>query len=125
MVGSVTKSFVKRVQNEFETTIKKIRSDNVSEFKNTRIEDLCDDLHIGHQFSPTYTPQSNVVVERKNRTLIDMARSMLSEYNVSHSFWSEAIVGYFKRKQKNPQAHGYRCSLHPGVFQSIDFPQRT
>ena len=30
-------------------------------------------------------------------------------------------VGYFKRKQKNPQAHGYRCSLHPGVFQSIDF----
>ena len=34
-------------------------------------------------------------------------------------------VGYFKRKQKNPQAHGYRCSLHPGVFQSIDFPQGT
>ena len=34
------------------------------------------------------------------------------------------IVGYFKRKQKNPQAHRYRCSLHPGVFQSIDFPQR-
>ena len=37
----------------------------------------------------------------------------------------EEGVGYFKRKQKNPQAHGYRCSLHPGVFQSIDFPQRT
>jgi len=35
------------------------------------------------------------------------------------------IVGYFKRKQKNPQAHGYRCSFHPGVFQSIDFPQGT
>ena len=35
------------------------------------------------------------------------------------------LVGYFKRKQKNPQAHGYRCSLHPGVFQSIDFPQGT
>jgi len=33
------------------------------------------------------------------------------------------VVGYFKRKQKNPQAHGYRCSFHPGVFQSIDFPQ--
>jgi transposase InsO family protein len=50
------KSFVKKVQNKFETTIKKIRSDNGSEFKNTRIEDLCDDLGIGHQFSPTYTP---------------------------------------------------------------------
>jgi len=35
------------------------------------------------------------------------------------------IVGYFKCKQKNPQAHGYRCSFHPGVFQSINFPQGT
>jgi hypothetical protein len=90
-VYDVFKSFVKKVQNEFETTMKMIRSDNGSEFKNTRIEDLCDDLGIRHQFSSTYTPQSNGVVERKNRTLIDIARSMLSEYNVSHSFWSEAI----------------------------------
>ena len=35
------------------------------------------------------------------------------------------VVWYFKRKQKNPQAHGYRCSFHTGVFQSIDFPQGT
>jgi len=34
-------------------------------------------------------------------------------------------VGYFKRKQKNLQAHGYRCSFHLGVFQSIDFPKGT
>jgi transposase InsO family protein len=53
------------VQNEFKTTIKKIRSDNGSKFKNTRTEDLCDDHGIRHQFSPTYTPQSNGVVERK------------------------------------------------------------
>jgi transposase InsO family protein len=90
-VHDLFKSFVKRVQNEFETTIKKIRSDNGSEFKNTRVEELCDELGIGHQFSLTYTPQSNGIVERKNRTLIEMARSMLSEYNVSQSFWAEAI----------------------------------
>jgi transposase InsO family protein len=47
-VYDLFKSFIKRVQNELETTIKKIRSDNGSEFKNTRIEDLCDDLRIGH-----------------------------------------------------------------------------
>ena len=41
---------------------------------------------IRHQFSPKYTSQSNGLVERKNRTLIDMARSMLGEYNVSHLF---------------------------------------
>jgi transposase InsO family protein len=90
-VYATFKSFVKKCQNKFETTIKKVRSDNGSKFKNTRIDELCDDFGIGHQFSAKYTPQSNDLVERKNRTLIDMARSMLSEYNVSQSFWAEAI----------------------------------
>jgi transposase InsO family protein len=80
------KLFIKRIHNEFETTIKKVRSDNGSKFKNTRTDELCDEFGIRHQFSIKYTPQSNGSVERKNRTLIDMARSMLSEYNVSHSF---------------------------------------
>jgi len=85
------KSFAKRVHNGFKTTIKRVRSDNGSEFKNTRIDELCSEFGIRHQFSAKYTPQSNGLVERKNRTLIVMARSMLSEYNVSHSFWAEAI----------------------------------
>ena len=71
-------TFIKRCHNEFDTTIKKVRSDNGSEFKNTRIDELCDEFEIKHQFSPKYTPQSNGLVETKNRTLIDMARSMLS-----------------------------------------------
>ena len=82
-VFATFKSFVKGIHNEFETTIKKVRSDNGSEFKNTRVDELCDEFGIRHQFSAKYTPQSNDLVERKNRTLIDMARSMLSKYNVS------------------------------------------
>ena len=82
-VFATFKSFVKGIHNEFETTIKRVRSDNSSEFRNTRIDELCDEFGIRHQFSTKYTPQSNGLVERKNRTLIDMARSMLSEYNVS------------------------------------------
>ena len=85
------KSFVKGIHNEFETIIKKVRSDNGSELKNTRVDDLCDEFEIRHKFSTKYTPQSNCLVERKNRTLIDIARSMLSEYNMIHSFWAEAI----------------------------------
>ena len=46
------KSFVKRCCNEFETTIKTVRSDNGSEFKNTRVDELCDKYGIKHQFSP-------------------------------------------------------------------------
>jgi transposase InsO family protein len=91
-VFATLKSFVKGIHNEFETTIKRVRSDNGREFKNTRIDELCDDFEIRRQFSAKYTPQSNSLVERKNRTLIDMARSMLSEYNVSRSFWTEAIT---------------------------------
>ena len=85
-VFATFKTFIKRIHNEFETTIKKVRSDNGSEFKNTRIDELCDEFGIRHQFSTKYTPQSNDLVKRKNRTLINMVRSMLSEYTMSHSF---------------------------------------
>jgi transposase InsO family protein len=70
-VFATFKTFIKRVQNEFETTIKKVRSDNGSEFKNTRIDGLCDEYGIRHQFLAKYRPQSNGLVERKNKTLID------------------------------------------------------
>jgi transposase InsO family protein len=90
-VSATFKLFVKGIHNEFKTTIKRVRSDNGSEFKNTKIDELCDDFRIRHQFSAKYTSQSNDLIQRKNRTLIDIARSMLSEYNVSQSFWAEAI----------------------------------
>jgi transposase InsO family protein len=57
-VFATFKSFVKGIHNEFETTIKRVRSDNSSEFKNTRIDKLCDDFGIRHQFSDKYTLQS-------------------------------------------------------------------
>jgi hypothetical protein len=44
-----------------------------------------------HEFSAPYTPQQNCVVERKNRTLIYMARTMLGEYKTSERFWLEAV----------------------------------
>ena len=80
------KNFITRVGNEFELKVKKVRSDNGSEFRNTRVEELCDEKGIKHEFSTKYTPEQNGLVERKNRTLIDMAKSMLSGYNVLDSF---------------------------------------
>jgi hypothetical protein len=46
---------------------------------------------VKHEFSAPYTPQQNGVVERKNRTLIDMARMMLGEFKTPERFWSEAV----------------------------------
>jgi transposase InsO family protein len=68
-----------------------VRSDNDCEFKNTNVEEFYDEEGIKHEFSTTYTLEQNGVVERKNRTLIEMARAMLDEYKVSDSFWAEVI----------------------------------
>ncbi len=75
----------------FGHTIVKIRSDNGSEFKNSHIDDYCDEHGIKHELSSTYTPQQNGVVEKKNKTLITLARSMLDEYGTPERFWAEAI----------------------------------
>ena len=64
-VFTIFKSFVKGIHNEFETTIKRVISDNGSEFKNTRIDEMYDEFGIRHQFSAKYTPQSNGLVEKK------------------------------------------------------------
>jgi transposase InsO family protein len=85
------KHFLRRAQNEFELKVKKIKSDNGSEFKNLQVEEFLEEEGIKHEFSAPYTPQQNGVVERKNRTLTDMARTMLGEYKMPERFWSEAV----------------------------------
>jgi transposase InsO family protein len=67
------------------------KSDNGSEFRNLLVEEYLQEEGIKHEFSAPYTPQQNVVVERKNRTLIDMARTMLGEYKTLEQFWSNAV----------------------------------
>jgi transposase InsO family protein len=85
------KRFLRRAQNEFELKVKKIRSDNGSEFKNLQVEEYLEEEGVKHEFFAPYTPQQNGVVERKNRTLIDMARTMLGEFKTPERFWSEAV----------------------------------
>jgi transposase InsO family protein len=85
------KRFLWRAQNEFELKVKKIRSDNGSEFKNLQVEEYLEEEGIKHEFSAPYTPQQKGVVERKNRTLIDMARTMLGEFKTPERFWLEAV----------------------------------
>jgi transposase InsO family protein len=85
------KRFLRQAQNDFELKVKKIRSDNGSEFKNLQVEEFLEEEGIKHELSAPYTPQQNGVVERKNRTRIDMARMMLGEFKTPERFWSEAV----------------------------------
>jgi hypothetical protein len=55
------------------------------------VEEYFEEEGIKHEFSAPYTPQQNGVVERKNRTLIDMARTMLGEFKTPERFWSKAV----------------------------------
>jgi transposase InsO family protein len=71
--------------------LKRIRSDNGTEFKNTQVEDYLDEECIKHEFSTLYTPQQNGVAKKKNWTLIEMARTMLDEYETPDQFWAEAV----------------------------------
>ena len=87
----IFQTFSKKIQNELELKIKTIRSDHGREFENHDFENLCDELGLMHQFSAPRTPQQNGVAERKNRTLLDMSRTMLAEHNLPGYFWAEAV----------------------------------
>ena len=68
-----------------------IRIDHGRKFENIDSEEYCNEHDINHNFSAPRTPQQNGVVERKNRTLQEMARTMLNENNLPKYFWAEAV----------------------------------
>jgi hypothetical protein len=65
---------------------KKVRSDNGADFIISTMDELCDDMGIKHELLNKNTPPSSRLTKRKNRTPVDMARSMPSEYNMSDAF---------------------------------------
>ncbi|KAI3784230.1 hypothetical protein L1987_43325 [Smallanthus sonchifolius] len=71
--------------------VRRIRSDNETEFKSNLMELFCLKKGIRHEFSAPYTPQQNGVAERKNRRLIETARTMLSDAKLPVTFWAEAV----------------------------------
>nr|ABA98045.1 retrotransposon protein, putative, unclassified [Oryza sativa Japonica Group] len=80
-----------RLELEFPGSLKRIRSDNGGEFKNASFEQFCNERGLEHEFSSPRVTQQNGVVERKNRVLVEMARTMLDEYKTPRKFWAEAI----------------------------------
>ena len=71
--------------------IARIRSDHGTEFENIRFKEFCNSLGICHEFSAPKTPQQNGIVERKNRTIQEMARVMLNSKKLANRFWAEAV----------------------------------
>ncbi|GJV96950.1 retrovirus-related pol polyprotein from transposon TNT 1-94 [Tanacetum coccineum] len=86
------KIFSKKIQNQLGCTIVSIRTDHGREFDNeVQFGEFCNANGITHNFSAPRTPQSNGVVERKNRTLQEMSRTMLNEQSLPQKFWCNAV----------------------------------
>jgi hypothetical protein len=79
------------VENEMDSRIKCLRSDNGGEFTSKEFMDYCNNHGIKRQFSVARTPQQNGVVERKNRTVQEMARTMIMDSKLTYIFWTQAV----------------------------------
>ncbi|GJT21161.1 putative ribonuclease H-like domain-containing protein [Tanacetum coccineum] len=81
--SGILKSFITRIENLVDHKVKVIRCDNGTEFKNREMNQFCEIKGILRQFSVVKTPQQRRVVERRNRTLIEAARTMLADSNAT------------------------------------------
>nr|XP_033510365.1 uncharacterized protein LOC117275117 [Nicotiana tomentosiformis] len=88
---SVFASFVKKIQVKMIHNVVSIRSDHGTKFDNAKFDEFCAKNGISHNFSAPRTPQQNGVVERKNRTLEDMARTMLIDSGIAKGFWDKEV----------------------------------
>ncbi|GJZ14641.1 retrovirus-related pol polyprotein from transposon TNT 1-94, partial [Tanacetum coccineum] len=87
----ILKNFIKEIENLVDKKVKIIRSDNGTEFKNKVMDEFCREKGIKREYSVARTPQQNGVAERKNRTLIEAARTMLADSKLPTTFWAEAV----------------------------------
>ncbi|KAI5343342.1 hypothetical protein L3X38_011218 [Prunus dulcis] len=85
------KKFKSMTELQTEHKVQCIRSDRGGEFLSTDFLEFCEANGIQRQLTMAYTPQQNGVVERKNRTVIQMAKSMLHEKGMPYSLWTEAV----------------------------------
>ncbi|KAI3758780.1 hypothetical protein L6452_06352 [Arctium lappa] len=84
--------FLKKIQVRLQFPVISLRSDNGTEFKNEKLQSYLISVGISHNFSAAYTPQQNGVVERKNRTLVEAARTMLAYSELPMFLWAEAVA---------------------------------
>nr|GEV94754.1 putative ribonuclease H-like domain-containing protein [Tanacetum cinerariifolium] len=89
--SEILKTFITCIENLIDLRVKLIRCNNRTEFKNRVMNQFCEMKGIKRVFSVTKSPQQNGVAKRKNRTLIEAARTMLADSKLPTTFWAEAV----------------------------------
>nr|GEW58769.1 reverse transcriptase domain-containing protein [Tanacetum cinerariifolium] len=88
----ILKTFITSLENQLSLKVKAIRSDNRTEFKNHDLNQFCGMKGIKREFSVPRTPKQNGIAERKNRTLIEAARTMLADSLLPIQFWLRQLI---------------------------------
>ncbi|GJZ85102.1 putative ribonuclease H-like domain-containing protein [Tanacetum coccineum] len=89
--SEILKTFITTIKNQINHKVKIIRCDNGIKFKNNDMNQFCGMKGVKREFSVARTPQQIRVAERKNRTLIEAARTMLTDSLLPTTFWAEAV----------------------------------
>ncbi|GJW56332.1 retrovirus-related pol polyprotein from transposon TNT 1-94 [Tanacetum coccineum] len=89
---AVVIKFLTQIQVGLNKTVRFIRTDNGTEFVNKTLYDHYEKVGIFHQKTVPRTPQQNGVVERRNRTLVEAARTMLIFSKAPMFLWAEAVA---------------------------------
>nr|GEX40712.1 hypothetical protein [Tanacetum cinerariifolium] len=87
----ILKTFITGIEKQLDCKVNVIRSDNGTEFKNSVMNQFCDMKGIKREFSVARTPQQNGVAKKKNKTLIEAARTMLVDSELPTTFWEKAV----------------------------------
>nr|GEY31327.1 hypothetical protein [Tanacetum cinerariifolium] len=87
----ILKSFITEIENLVEKKVKIIRCDNGTEFKNRFMNEFYEEKCIKREYSVARTPEQNRVAERRNKTLIEAARTRLADSKLPVTFWAEAV----------------------------------
>ncbi|GKD14229.1 retrovirus-related pol polyprotein from transposon TNT 1-94, partial [Tanacetum coccineum] len=107
--------FLKMIQVRLKVPVRRIRTDNGTEFVNQTLREYYEKVGISHETSVARSPQQNGVVERRNRTLIEAARTMLIYAKAPLFLWAEAVAtAYFDELTAMASEHS---SLKPELYE--------
>lgn len=90
-VFQLFKQFKKMMETQFSRSVKALRTDSEGEFTSHEFESFCKTTGLFHQLTAPRTPQQNGVAERKNRTVTEMARTMMHAKKLPQKYWAEAV----------------------------------
>ena len=126
-------NLIKREQTQLGLTVKRLHSDNGTEIKNDTVKLFLDSQGTIHTTCTAYTPQHNAIIERKNRTVIEMVRAMLHHADAEPRLYGEATVAavhilnmtvnvhhpsitpyelWYHRKPDASHLHVWGCDVH-------------